>query len=301
MFLKIQAVVSLFTCTCMLGATTVSASSIGTVTTNGDVQVDGSTLRSNSTLFNGSVVQTSAARSDVRLSDGAQVVLNPDSRMTLYHDHAVLEQGLTMQRDAGKHAVIANGLKVTSESPDGVVLVSVQNSTHMEVAARTGTADVRTPAGDLVARIEPGKALSFQTVPGETASTPSVKISGILRPVAGHYVLTDAQSGVMFQLRGANLAAYSGTPVQVSGMVASAVPTVPGASHLVDVSDTSPLNGNSGDVQEGTGSYPAVAPAQSAFWDSVGFAILISVVGDGIFLGLAFAGTFNNPTPISMR
>src|SRR5665213_490438 len=180
MFLKIQVAVSLFTCTCMLGAATVPTSSIGTVTANGEINVDGSAIRSNSTLFNGSVVQTSAVRSDVRLADGSQLVLNPDSRMTLYRDHAVLEQGLTMQRNAGKHAVIANGLKVSSETPNGAVLVDIQNRTHMEVAARNGAADVRTPAGDLVARIEPGKALSFDTAPSENISASSIKIAGVL-------------------------------------------------------------------------------------------------------------------------
>jgi len=119
MSLKAQAIASLFTCTCMLGATTLPANSIGTVITTGEVQIDGSTIRSNSTLFNGRVAQTSASRSDLRLSDGSQVVLNPSSRMTFYRDHVVLNQGQTMQRSAGKHAVIANGLKVSPEPPNG--------------------------------------------------------------------------------------------------------------------------------------------------------------------------------------
>jgi len=300
MFLKIQAAVSLFTCTCMLGATTLPASSIGTVTSNGEIQVDGSAIRSNSTLFNGSVVQTSGVRSDVRFSDGSQLVLNPDSRMTLYRDHAVLEQGLTMQRNAGKHTVIANGLRVSSETPHGVVLVGIQNKTHMEVAVRSGVVDVQTPTGDLVARIEPGKALGFDTPPVGDTSISSVKIAGILRPIAGHFVLTDAQSGVTFQLRGSNLAAYSGTSVQINGMVASAAPTVPGASHLVDVSDASAQNSNSGNAQEDAGAFPAVLPDHSSFWGSRGFAILIFAVGDGLFFGLAASGAFSNSPSVSI-
>ena len=300
MFLKIQAAMSLFTCTCMLGATTIPAGPIGTATANGEMQVDGSTIRSNSTLFDGSTVQTTGVRSDVRLSDGSQVVLNPNSRMTLYRDHAVLEQGLTMQRNVGKHAVIANGLRVTSETPSGVVLVGVQDKTHMEVMSRSGVADVQTPAGDLVARIEPGKTLSFNTAPVENASTSSIKIAGILRPVAGHFVLTDTQSGLMFQLRGTNLAALSGTPVQVIGMVASAAPTVPGASRMVDVSDASPQNSNSGTAQPAQAGFPAVLSDHSSFWNSAGFPVLMFVVGDGIFFGLALAGTFSSRPSVSL-
>jgi hypothetical protein len=298
MFLKIQAAVSLFTCTCMLGATTVPATSIGTVTANGEIQVDGSAIRSNSTLFNGSVVQTSAVRSDVRLADGSQLVLNPDSRMTLYRDHAVLEQGLTMQRNAGKHAVIANGLKVSSETPNGAVLVDIQNRTHMEVAARNGAADVRTPAGDLVARIEPGKALSFDTAPSENISASSIKIAGVLRPVAGHFVLTDALSGVTFQLQGSNLAAYSGTPVQVIGMVASAAPSVPGASRVVDVSEASPQNDNPGNNRDNEGPR-AVPPVSYPFFDKSTILFLVVVAEVGVFGGLAAAGTFSSGPSVS--
>ena len=299
MFVKIQAAMSLFTCTCMLGATTVPATPIGTVTANGEMQVDGSAVRSNSILFDGSVIQTSGVRSDVRLSDGSQVVLNPDSRMMLYRDHAVLEQGLTMQRNVGKHAVIANGLRVTSETPSGVVLVDVQDKTHMEVMSRSGVADVQTPAGDMVARIEPGKTLSFNTAPVEDASTSSIKIAGILRPVAGHFVLTDTQSGLMFQLRGSNLAALSGTPVQVIGMVASAAPTVPGASRMVDVSDASPHPQDTD-----TGNEPgAVSPVRSPFNDSpsVIFAVAVaSLALGGIVLGLGASGAFSNSQPVSI-
>jgi len=304
MFLKIQAAVSLFTCTCMLGATTVPTSSIGTVTANGEINVDGSAIRSNSTLFNGSVVQTSAVRSDVRLADGSQLVLNPDSRMTLYRDHAVLEQGLTMQRNAGKHAVIANGLKVSSETPNGVVLVDIQNRSHMEVAARSGAADVRTPAGDLVARIEPGKALSFDTAPAENVSASSIKIAGVLRPVAGHFVLTDALSGVTFQLQGSNLAAYSGTPVQVIGMVASAAPAVPEASRVVNVAEASPeeaspQNDNSDNNRDNSGP-PAVSPISNPFFDKTTVLFLVVIAEVSVFGGLAAAGTFSSGPSVSI-
>lgn len=243
------------------------AGSIGTATTSGEMQIDGSTIRSNSTLFDGSVVQTSTSRSDLRFADGSRVVLNPASRMTLHRDYVVLDQGETMQRNAGKHALIANGLKVSSETPNGVVLVGIQNATHMEVSARNGAADVRTSKGELVARIEPGRTLSFDTTPQEDASRSSVKLAGVLRPVGNRFVLTDAQSGLTFQLQGANLAAYKGTPVQVIGMLASAEPTVAGASHLVDVSQTVPQtnanpNPNPGDTGSASGA-PAVSPATS--------------------------------------
>lgn len=302
MFLKFQAAISLFTCTCMLGATTVPTRSIGTVTANGEIRVDGSAIRSNSTLFDGSIVQTSAVRSDVRLSDGSQVVLNPDSRMTIYRNHAVLEQGLAMQRNAGKHAVIANGLKVSSETPDGVVLVGIQDPTHMKVAARSGAADVKTSAGDLVARIEPGKTLSFDTSPQVNKSLSSIRIEGAVRPAGGNFVLTDVQSGLTFQLQGSNLAAYSGASVQVIGTVASVTPTVLGASRVVDVSEASPQNdSNANDGSKGhkkpakTGSH-----ATRSRLNVYSEIFLVSIAADGVGLGLAMSGAFDSSPHPSM-
>lgn len=294
MLLKVQAFVSLFTCTCMLGATTLPASSIGTATTNGEMQIDGSSIRSNSTLFNGSVVQTSASRSDLHLADGSQVVLNPASRMTLYRDHVVLNQGETIQRNAGKHTLIANGLKISSEAPNGVVLVGIQDPTHMEVAARSGAAEVRTPKGELLARIEPGRTLSFDTTPQENASRSSVRLAGVLRPVGSHFVLTDAQSGLTFQLQGKDLTAYSGEPVQVMGMLASTEPTIAGASHLVDVSDASPQDQPNPQNSSNTASEPAVSPASTPMFDKSSDLFLVAVAAVGIFGGLAAAGAFSS-------
>ena len=41
------------------------------------------------------------------------------------------------------------------------MLVDVQDKSHLKVTAQGGPAEVRDPAGLLVARLEPGKALSF--------------------------------------------------------------------------------------------------------------------------------------------
>ena len=64
-----------------------------------------------------------------------------------------------MQR--GHHALVADGLKISSLSPQGAVFVDVQDKSHLKVTAQGGAAEVRNPAGVLVARLEPGKALSF--------------------------------------------------------------------------------------------------------------------------------------------
>jgi len=55
----------------------------------------------------------------------------------------------------------ADGLKVSSLFPQGAAVVARKDKSHLEVAAQGGPVEVRTAAGDLVARLESGKALSF--------------------------------------------------------------------------------------------------------------------------------------------
>lgn len=294
MLLKTQAAILLFTCTSVLGAATVP--SIATMTTNGEVSVDGSTVQSNATLFNGSVLQTADVSSDVRMTDGSEMVLNPRSRMTLYRDHAVLDQGLAQLKNARKNTVVANGLRVSSENSTGSVFVKIEDPTHIEVSAHNAAADVRTPAGNLVARIEPGKALGFDTAPRIGMSNSSVVLRGTLRPAAKAFVLTDSTTGVTFELKGSNLASYSGQQVQIAGLLSPAAPSIPGASGLVDVSQALPqgaqyqVGGSS--YQPSTGGWHLSAPA---------ILFATAVVGTGVYTGLLAAGVIGgSPAPVSV-
>ena len=84
-----------------------------------------------------------------------------------------LQHGGAIQR--GAHALVADGLKVSSLSPQGAVFIELQDRSHLKVAAQDGAAEVRNPAGSLVARLEPGKALSFaiQVSQQNSTSTPA--------------------------------------------------------------------------------------------------------------------------------
>ena len=62
---------------------------------------------------------------------------------------------------------------ISSLSPQGAVFVDVQDKSHLKVTAQGGAAEVRNPAGLLVARLEPGKALSFAVQVSQQDSTPT--------------------------------------------------------------------------------------------------------------------------------
>jgi hypothetical protein len=160
MNLKAHSIVSLFTCSCMV-CMAASPASVGVLVTNGQAMVDGATVHGNSTLFQGSVVKADEITSDLRFADGANLVLQPGAAAKVYRDHAELQQGTAIQRGVSGHALVADGLRVTSLEPNGKVTVAVQDNRHVEMLANDGAAEVRTPTGELVARLEPGKPLTF--------------------------------------------------------------------------------------------------------------------------------------------
>jgi hypothetical protein len=280
MLVKIQSAIALVTCSCLVSVAA-SPSSIGIVVTSGQAQVDGAIVRGNSTLFQGSVVQAGTATSDLLLPGGSNLLLQPNSGVKVYREYAVLEHGAAVQR--GSNTLVADGLKVSSLSPQGAVFVAIQDDSRLSVAAQGGTAEVRNPGGDLVARLEPGRALSFaiqapqnsnglpQTTPSPTTTGQNpvpagtqVTIHGILHKDHpgryGHYLLTDIPSKVTYELQGPGLDDLVGASVEVTGSTFDTTPAE-GASKVLSVSDIHqmPLS-----EITGTPTAPAAAPSTPA-------------------------------------
>jgi hypothetical protein len=280
MLVKLQSAIALVTYSSLV-CVAASPSSIGIVVTSGQAQVDGAVVRGNSTLFQGSVVQAGTATSDLMLPGGSNLLLQPDSAVKVYRGYAVLEHGAAVQR--GSNTLVADGLKVSSLSPQGAVFVAIQDGSRLSVAAQGGAAEVRNPAGDLVARLEAGKALSFaiqaaaqgglpQTAPPPEATgqspTPTgaqMTIHGILHKDHpgryGHYLLTDIPSKVTYELQGPGLDDLVGASVEVTGSAFDTA-AAEGASKVLSVSDIHqmPLSEITGSPTAPTPSSPAAAP-----------------------------------------
>jgi hypothetical protein len=278
MLVKLQSAISLFTCGCLVSVAA-SPSSVGFVVTSGQVLVDGTVVRGNSTLFQGNVVRAGDATSDLMFPGGSNLLLQPGSTVTVFRDYGVLEHGAAMQR--GHHALLADGLKISSLSPQGAVFVDVQDKSHLKVTAQSGAAEVRNPAGVVVARLEPGKALSFalqvsQQNPasaqnptpaaGPQAPPPTgvqLTVHGVLRKDHpgryGHFLLTDVATNVTYELQGPDLDDLVGASVEVTGSTFDTTAAA-GASKVISVSDIhqmpmSEIRGNTP-----TGNTPAAAP-----------------------------------------
>jgi hypothetical protein len=212
--------------------------SVGIVKSTGDFRVDGSTIRGNSTVFEGNLIETTAARSTVQLGE-AQITLLPNSRAKVYRDHTVLESGSELMRNGEKHMIEAATLQIASAAKDGVVLVAMGGPNHVTVFASSGTAQVRTAAGLLVASLRPGMELAF--TPQAGAAT-AMQMAGVLESTNGKFFLTDTTSKTRVELRGTDLAKFKGKSVQITGSTILGATAAGGASQVVQVTKIEQVN-----------------------------------------------------------
>lgn len=231
---RLRSVISLFTCWCFL-ISTVSAApeNIGLLMTTGKVQVDGEPVPGNAAVFSGNRIASGDGIANLRFADGTSAVMRPDAQMTIYREHSVMVRGVTMQRGADKHPVIADGLRISGRTPNAAVLVGVKDESHFEVAAEGGELEVRTPTGNLIARVVPGKNLGFtiSKAPDEAQGN-TVLLCGRL---GGNDQLTDNITSVTYLLQSpTSLGTFHDKTVAVTGTVvnSTATPPVVGVSSI---------------------------------------------------------------------
>src|SRR6185369_3063631 len=112
---------------------------IGVVTASGHFMIEKSEVWGNSSLFDGSTIQTEAASSELALRNGVKVQLGAKSRARVFENRLALEKGAGQMSAGSKETpfeIDAAGLKITGER----VRVSVTD--RVEVAAFAGAARV---------------------------------------------------------------------------------------------------------------------------------------------------------------
>lgn len=132
---------------------------IGTLSVKGVARVDQGQVRGNATLFEGSVVETSAP-AQMRLSNGALLGLDGNARGRVFADRVELHQGVAALSGAG-FPVSALGMKVVPET-GGKALFNVEQGI-LEVSPLAGAVQVFDSTGALLARVQPGESLSFDS------------------------------------------------------------------------------------------------------------------------------------------
>jgi hypothetical protein len=283
-----KTIFSLLTVGCLF-TMTAAPPSIGFVRSAGDFRVDGSVVRGNSTVFDGNVIETAAARSVIQI-DNVEFTLAPASRAKVYRDRSVLEKGTGTLRDADSHVLEAASLRISPSAKDSVVQVDLKSASRVTVLAISGTALVRNSSGLLIASLRSGMALAFDAPPGNGSL--AVKLTGTVTEQGGEYFLTDSTANVTAELWGADLSKDVGKETQITGSIVPDAKPAAGASEVVQVTGAKIL-------AKGAGSAGAAAAAGHSTAATV--AIFGGVTVAGTLAGLAAAGSFNGAPSTSAQ
>ena len=205
---------------------------IGSAITNGSFQVDHARVWGNSTLFDGSIIETASSPSQLQLISGAQVRLAADTRATVYQKKLILESGYGQVESAQGYEVEARSLRV-SGSRDAITRVKLEGDGKVIVAAVRGAVRVTNSTGVLVATIEAGKSLDLE--PQAAGASAPTKVTGCLLEKAGKAIVVDQTTSVVLELRGTDLEKEFGNRVEITGVAETSPASVPGASQLIRV------------------------------------------------------------------
>ena len=259
-----------------------SASSVGIVKSTGDFRVDGSAIRGNSTVFEGNLIETTAARSTVQLGE-AQITLLPNSSAKVYRDHTVLESGSELMRNGETRTIEAATLQIASPAKDGVVLVAMGGPNDVKVFASSGAAQVRTATGFLVASLNPGMGLAF--TPQAGAAT-AMQMKGVLESTKRQIFPDRCQQQDQSGTPGNGSAQFKGKSVQVTGSVILGAAAAGGASQVVQVTKIEQLSAKA----KAAGAAGGVAAGGGSRWRSgSGGAVAGGAVAGGAVAGIGAA------------
>jgi hypothetical protein len=205
---------------------------IGMAVANGSFQVDHSAVFGSGTLFDGSVVETAKASSQLQLAGGVRMRLAGESRAKVYQHRLVLEQGLGEMESAGGFEVEARSLHIAG-APGAVARVKVENGRHVLVSAVRGALRVTNAGGVLVASMETGNSMVFE--PQAAGAEAPTRASGCLLEKGGKFLLAERTTNVVLELQGSDLEKQLGNQVEISGRAVPAPPGTQASGQLVKV------------------------------------------------------------------
>lgn len=270
-----------------VSASAIAAPAIGVAFAGGPFRIDRALVTGNASLFEGSEIVTEEASSKLRLNGGARLEIGSESEMRVFADRAVLAKGAGQVEASPAYRLEALSLQVSGAKPKAIARVRVDGNTIV-VAAFNGPVRVSTSAGRLVAMLSPGRNLRFQ--PGGSAED-SFVISGCVLRKAGRYIIVDATSSQIFELRGgADLARALGNRVTVKGTEVAGAQPMDGAAHLIDVqsvTDVAPggclatAAGVGADPPPGATAVPRSVPAAKGSNKAVIIGVVVAAAGGG--------------------
>jgi hypothetical protein len=300
-----------------------ASTAIGIAVTRGGFALDAASVTGSGTLFEGSLVETQKASSELKLAGGTRMLLDTATRAKVYRDRLELERGTGQIERGGSYRIVARTLAVETA---GTAKVTITGANKILVAALHGPAQVRTAKGILVANLMAGKALEM--TPGPDGAAAPSKLKGTLVKRGGHYYLTDQTVGITVELtKHSSLEKEVGKCVEVSGVLDPSAAPASGATQVIRVLQlASSCDSGTGaavaaGAGAGAGAGAAAAGAGGAAAGAAGAgagaaaagaaaagaaaaavsttAIVVGVVAAGVATGVAVGVTRDDEAPIS--
>jgi hypothetical protein len=265
--------------------------------------LDRSQVWGNATVFEGSVIQTGTASSEIALRNGVKLQLAKDSRARILTDRLVMEKGVGQVSAADTFEINAGNLRIHST---GRLRVNVGQ--NVEVASLLGSARVASASGMLLASIPAGRTMSF----GPQAANGTVTRTGCLLFKDNHFIMQDENTQEVVEVTGQNLNAQVGNRVEITGTASTAKPNVTIATLLINVASLAPkssggclsvastLNAQTEvTASPAAGAQPAATEAPKGGGLSTGakVAIIVVVAGGGAGAAIALAGKKSSTSP----
>lgn len=290
---------SLFISACAIASTP----AIGIVTASGHFTLDKSQVWGNATVFDGSVIETGNASSEVALRNGAKLQLAKESRARILTTGVVIEKGTGQISAPESFEVNAANLRIHSSGRLRVDLAS-----GVQVASLMGSARVSSATGMLLAAIPAGRTMSFSP----QAANGTVTRTGCLLFKDNHFILQDENTQEVIEVSGQNFAPQVGNRVEITGAASSAKPAVAIATLLINVASmTSKSSGGCLSVAAtlsaqtevpGSAATPASQTAQTAktgggMSTGAKVAIVAAIAGGGAGAAIALSGKKSSTSP----
>ena len=209
-----------------------SGATIGVAIARGAFQIDNSLVSGNSTIFDGATVQTEKFSSRINLQDGTRMALGPDSKAKVMAARLMLEKGLGELQASTKYRIEARTLQIAPAEPNSIARVLIDGDRKVRVEAVYGPVKVLNHSGYLVAKVNPGIALSFQP---QAAQEDTFQTEGCLLKKQGKFILVDQTANQVVELRGLDVSQHLCNRVKVAGSAFRGATPVEGASQVIQV------------------------------------------------------------------
>lgn len=218
---------------CTLTSLMASTAAIGFVAASGSFQLDSQPAHGNATLFDGSVIETGSAPSQLRLNNGVQLRLATDSKAIVYQGRVVLEKGSGQLESSSAYSLEGRTLRVYSTAPNSVARLQLEDGGRVLVATLKGSVRVTNSTGMLLANLPSGLSMAFQ--PKVSATAPA-RVSGCLYQKDGKDFVFDSNTRAAVEITGTGLDKQLGKNVDITGIQKS-------SSQAIAVTELKPVSG----------------------------------------------------------